>query len=89
MSKAVTLYEQALEVNPASVDAWSFAGWLRGHWFGNYVQAENYLKRAEALLTKGKVPENDPRWERIRGYRRMLKEQLAQEDAEAAADEDK
>ena len=80
MRKAVTFYEQAVEVNPASVDAWSHAGWLRGHWFGNYDQAERYLAKAETLLREGKVPASDPRWARIAGYRRMLAEQLAQED---------
>ncbi|MDA1193782.1 MAG: tetratricopeptide repeat protein [Planctomycetota bacterium] len=83
MRAAATLYEQALEVNPASVEAWSFAGWLRGHWFGNYEQADAYLSKAEGLLTKGEIPADDPRWERVRGFRRMLAEQRAAEDAEA------
>ncbi len=83
MREAVTLYEQAVEVNPASVDAWSHAGWLRGHWFGDYAQAERYLKKAEGLLRDAKIPASDPRWQRIGGYRRMLAEQRAEEDAEA------
>lgn len=86
MRKAVTLYEQALEVNPSSVEAWSFAGWLRGHWFGNYEKAEAYFARAEALLRKGQIPASDPRWKRIQGYRKLLVEQRAKEDAEMEGD---
>ena len=65
-------------------EAWTKAGFLRGQWFGNYVQAERYFKTAEALLTEGRIPRDDPRWEKIAAYRQLLREQRAEEDAEAA-----
>ncbi len=86
MRKAITFYEQATEANPASVEAWMRAGWLRGHWFGNYEQATLYLGKAEALLRKGKIAADDPRWTQLTAFRKLLAEQRATEDAELEGD---
>jgi len=82
MRDAATLYEQALEIDPTSIEAWIRAGWLRGNHFGNYVRAEEYFARAEALLAKASVPKTDPTWRRISGYRDLLVEQRREEDEE-------
>jgi tetratricopeptide (TPR) repeat protein len=82
MRDAATLYESAVEIDPTSIEGWIRAGWIRGEHFGNYVRAEAYFKRAEDLLTETGVPRSEKVWARIEGYRRLLREQKAEEDAE-------
>ncbi len=79
---AVARYEQATEVNPASARAWIWAGWARGHWFGDYVRADAHWKQAEALLTEGKVPKTNLDWRQLLDFRQRLAEQKADEDDE-------
>ena len=82
MRAAATLYEQALEMNPTSIEAFIRAGWIRGEHFGNYVRANEYFTRAEKLLEQAGVARSEGVWRRITGYREMLVKQKAAEDAE-------
>jgi|GEM_PF-1802166 len=82
MREAATLYEQALETDPTSIEAWIRAGWVRGDYFGNHVRANQYFARAEELLAAAGVPRSEKTWRRIAGYREMLIEQRQKEDAE-------
>jgi tetratricopeptide (TPR) repeat protein len=81
--EAVTLFEQALAVDPTSVEALIEAGHLRGWWFGNYELADAYFQRAEELLDRAGAPPDDERRQRIRRLRAEQAKQKAAEDAEA------
>lgn len=81
-SRAATLYEEALEINPALTEAWVRAGWLRGYYFGNYVMANEYFERAEKLMDERRLPADHRLRRRVSGYRELLREQEAEEDAE-------
>lgn len=82
MREAATLYEQALEVDPTSIEAWIRAGWVRGDYFGNHVRANEYFARAQELLEAAGVPRSEKTWRRIAGYREMMVKQRREEDAE-------
>lgn len=84
MREAATLYEQALEIDPTSIEAWIRAGWVRGDYFGDHERANRYFARAEELLEAAQVPRTEKTWRRIAGYREMLVTQRAKEDEEEA-----
>jgi tetratricopeptide (TPR) repeat protein len=77
---AVRLYEQAMAVNPKEVEAFIYAGYLRGWYFGNYDLGFRYLDEAERLLDRADAPKDDPRRKLVADNRRRLEELLAEED---------